>query len=87
MVGIGMGLTSRVDSVAFAVKKAGSRARGAVLASDGFFPKPDGPQAAAKAGIRAIVQPGGSLQDPEVIKVAQKARIPMLLTGERHFKH
>ena len=86
-IGIGMGLTSRVDSVAFALKKAGVRARGAVLASDGFFPKPDGPALAVKAGIKAIIQPGGSIQDPEVIQVAQKARIPMLMTGERHFKH
>jgi len=86
-VGIGMGLTSRVDSVAFALKKAGRRARGSVLASDGFFPKPDGPALAVKAGVKAIVQPGGSIQDPEVIRVAQKARIPMLLTGERHFLH
>ena len=86
-VGIGMGLTSRVDSVAFALKKAGARARGAVLASDGFFPKPDGPALAARAGVKAIVQPGGSIQDSEVIRVAQKARIPMLLTGERHFLH
>lgn len=86
-VGIGAGQTSRVDSVRLALKKAGRRAQGAVLASDGFFPKPDGPQLAVKAGIRAIVQPGGSIQDPEVIRVAEKARIPMLLTGERHFRH
>ncbi len=86
-VGIGTGLTSRVDSVGFALRKAGPRARGAVLASDGFFPKPDGPQLAIKAGVRAIVQPGGSIQDPEVIRIAEKAKIPMLLTGERHFKH
>jgi len=86
-VGIGAGQTSRVDSVLSAVKKAGPRARGAVLASDGFFPKPDGPAFAVKAGVRAIVQPGGSVQDAEVIRVARKARIPMLLTGERHFRH
>ena len=86
-VGIGGGQASRVDSVRFALQKAGRRARGAVLASDGFFPKPDGPQAAVRSGIRAIVQPGGSIQDPQVIRVAQKARIPMLLTGERHFRH
>ena len=86
-VGIGAGQTSRVDSVRTALEKAGRRARGAVLASDGFFPKPDGPAAAIKAGVRAIVQPGGSIQDPEVIQVAQKARVPMLLTGERHFRH
>ena len=86
-VGIGMGLTSRVDSVQFALRKAGVRAKGAVLASDGFFPKPDGPLSAVRAGIRAIVQPGGSVQDPEVIRVAQKAGMPMFLTGKRHFKH
>ncbi len=86
-VGIGAGQTSRVDSVRCALQKAGSRARGAVLASDGFFPKPDGPQLAVKAGIRAIVQPGGSIQDPEVIRVTIEARIPMLFTGERHFRH
>ena len=86
-VGIGGGQASRVDSVRIALKKAGRQARGAILASDGFFPKPDGPQAAVRAGIKAIVQPGGSVQDPQVIRVAQKARIPMLLTGERHFRH
>ncbi len=86
-VGIGAGQPSRVDSVRIALKKAGTRARGAVLASDGFFPKPDGPQAAVRAGIRAIIQPGGSIQDPQVIRVAQRAGVPMLLTGERHFRH
>ena len=86
-VGIGAGQMSRVDSVRAALEKAGRRAQGAVLASDGFFPKPDGPAAAVRAGVRAIVQPGGSIQDPEVIRVAQKARVPMLLTGERHFRH
>ncbi|MBI3318522.1 MAG: bifunctional phosphoribosylaminoimidazolecarboxamide formyltransferase/IMP cyclohydrolase [Candidatus Omnitrophica bacterium] len=86
-VGIGAGQMSRVDSVRAALKKAGKRARGAVLASDGFFPKPDGPGLAVRAGVRAIVQPGGSVQDPAVIRVAQRARIPMLLTGERHFCH
>ncbi len=87
VVGVGAGMTSRVDSVEFAVKKAGKRAKGAVLASDGFFPKPDGPLAAVKAGIRAIIQPGGSIQDEEVIRVARKAGVAMVLTGERHFKH
>ena len=86
-VGIGAGQPSRVDSVLAAIKKAGARARGAVLASDGFFPKPDGPRYAVKAGIRAMVQPGGSIQDPEVVQVADRARVPMLLTGERHFRH
>ncbi len=87
VVGIGAGQPSRVDSVRMALKKAGARARGAVLASDGFFPKPDGPAAAARAGVRALVQPGGSIRDPEVVRVAEKAKIPMLLTGERHFRH
>lgn len=86
-VGIGAGQMSRVDSVKAALAKAGHRAKGAVLASDGFFPKPDGPQYAVRAGIQAIVQPGGSIQDPEVIRVAEKAKIPLLLTGERHFRH
>lgn len=86
-VGIGVGQSSRVDSVRFALKKAGEKARGAVLASDGFFPKPDGPQVAVRAGVAAIVQPGGSVQDPSVIGVADRAGIPMLMTGERHFRH
>lgn len=86
-VGIGMGQPSRVESVRIAVRNAGKRARGAVLASDGFFPKPDGPRAAIRAGVRAIVQPGGSIQDPAVLETARRAGVPMLLTGERHFKH
>ena len=86
-VGIGVGQSSRVDSVRFALKKAGPRARGAVLASDGFFPKPDGPFAAIRAGVAAIAQPGGSVQDPAVIQVADRGGIPMLMTGERHFRH
>ncbi len=87
VVGVGAGQMSRVDSVKIALKKAGTRSKGAVLASDGFFPKPDGPQFAVKAGVKAIVQPGGSVQDPEVVKVAEKAGVPMLFTGERHFRH
>ena len=86
-LGIGAGQTSRVDSVRLAIKKAGAKARGAVLASDGFFPKPDGPRHAVKAGVRAIIQPGGSIQDPHVVAVAKRARVPMVLTGERHFRH
>ncbi|MBI4226708.1 MAG: bifunctional phosphoribosylaminoimidazolecarboxamide formyltransferase/IMP cyclohydrolase [Candidatus Omnitrophica bacterium] len=86
-VGIGVGQTSRVDSAAAALRKAGRRARGAGLASDGFFPKPDGVQVAAKAGIRAIVQPGGSIRDADVIAAADRGRIAMLLTGQRHFRH
>ncbi len=86
-VGIGMGQPSRVDSVRLALRQAGPKAKGAILASDGFFPKPDGPRMAIRAGIRAIVQPGGSVRDAEVIRAAQQGRIPMLLTGERHFTH
>ncbi len=86
-VGLGVGQTSRVDSAAAALKKAGRRARGAVLASDGFFPKPDGVQVAARAGIAAIAQPGGSIRDAQVIAAADRGRITMVLTGQRHFRH
>jgi phosphoribosylaminoimidazolecarboxamide formyltransferase/IMP cyclohydrolase len=85
--GIGMGQPSRVDSAASAFKKAGKHARGAVLASDGFFPKPDSIQLAARNGIKAIIQPGGSIQEPEIIKACDKAGIAMVLTGIRNFSH
>lgn len=86
-MGLGMGQPSRVDSCITALKKAGKRARGAVLASDGFFPKPDSIALAKKYGISAIIQPGGSIQDEEVIKAANKAGIAMVVTGVRHFRH
>ncbi|MBI4313951.1 MAG: bifunctional phosphoribosylaminoimidazolecarboxamide formyltransferase/IMP cyclohydrolase [Candidatus Omnitrophica bacterium] len=86
-VGIGAGQTSRVDSSALALKKAGRRAKGAVMASDGFFPKADGVQVAVRAGIRAIVQPGGSIRDKEVIAAADRGKVAMVLTGQRHFRH
>jgi phosphoribosylaminoimidazolecarboxamide formyltransferase/IMP cyclohydrolase len=86
-VGIGMGQTSRVDSVFMALKRAGKRAKGSVLASDAFFPKADNIALAKKAGITAIIQPGGSVADEEVIKAADKAGIAMVFTGMRHFKH
>ena len=86
-LGIGMGQPSRVDSCRTAFKKAGKRSKGAVLASDGFFPKPDSIRLAARSGISAIVQPGGSIQDEEVIKACDKAGIAMVFTGLRHFKH
>ncbi|MDD5019596.1 MAG: bifunctional phosphoribosylaminoimidazolecarboxamide formyltransferase/IMP cyclohydrolase [Candidatus Omnitrophica bacterium] len=86
-VGIGMGQTSRVDSVYMAVKRAGKRSLGAVLASDGFFPKPDNIALAKKAGIKAVIQPGGSIADQEIIRAADKARMAMVFTGVRHFKH
>lgn len=86
-VGIGMGQTSRVDSVFMAIKRAGQRSSGAVLASDAFFPKADNMDLAEKAGIKAVIQPGGSMADEEVIKAADKAGIAMVFTGFRHFKH
>jgi phosphoribosylaminoimidazolecarboxamide formyltransferase/IMP cyclohydrolase len=86
-VGIGGGVTSRVDAVWLAVRKAGERARGAVLASDAFFPKPDAIEAAAQAGVAAIVQPGGSLSDQEVIDTCNRLGIAMAFTGRRHFRH
>lgn len=86
-VGVGAGQTSRVDAVRLALEKAGDRARGAVLASDAFFPFPDGVVAAAEGGVVAIVQPGGSRRDEEVIAAADAAGIAMALTGERHFRH
>ena len=87
LVGIGAGQMSRVDSVEIAVRKAGERAAGSVLASDAYFPFPDGPEVAAKAGITAIVQPGGSIRDADVIRVANQYGIAMVFTGQRHFRH
>ncbi len=86
-VGIGGGMTSRVEAVRLAVARAGDRARGAVLASDAFFPFPDGVEAAAEAGVTAVVQPGGSIRDGEVIEAANRAGIAMVFTGVRHFRH
>ena len=86
-VGVGAGQMSRVVSVELAVKKAGDKSRGSVLASDAFFPFPDGVEAAAKAGVTAIVQPGGSVKDADVIAAADAAGIAMLFTGVRHFRH
>lgn len=87
LYGVGAGQMSRVDSVKIALEKAGERARGGVLASDAFFPFPDSIPLAAQAGIKAVVQPGGSVKDPEVIAAAQAHGLTMLLTGVRHFKH
>jgi phosphoribosylaminoimidazolecarboxamide formyltransferase/IMP cyclohydrolase len=78
---------SRVEAVEMAVRRAGDRAHRAVLASDGFFPYPDGVEAAAAAGVAAVVQPGGSVKDSEVIAAADRAGIAMVFTGERHFRH
>ncbi len=86
-VGVGAGQMSRVDSVIIAARKAGKLAKGSCLSSDAFFPKEDAIQMAKKAGVAAIIQPGGSIRDAEVIKAADKAGIAMVLTGARHFKH
>ncbi|MFM7207663.1 MAG: bifunctional phosphoribosylaminoimidazolecarboxamide formyltransferase/IMP cyclohydrolase [Planctomycetaceae bacterium] len=87
LVGAGVGQTSRVDAVRIALDKAGDRARGGVLASDAFFPFPDSIELIAGAGIAAIVQPGGSKRDPEVIAAADAAGIPMVFASRRHFRH
>jgi len=86
-VGVGMGQVTRVDSCHLAVDRAGDRARGSVAASDAFFPFADGLQVLLDAGVRAVVQPGGSIRDDEVVAAAQAAGVTMYLTGERHFFH
>jgi phosphoribosylaminoimidazolecarboxamide formyltransferase/IMP cyclohydrolase len=86
-VGIGMGQVNRVDSCRLAVSRAGDRAAGSVAASDAFFPFEDGPQILIDAGVRAIVQPGGSVRDELTIEAAKKAGVTMYFTGTRHFAH
>ncbi|MDQ2661163.1 MAG: bifunctional phosphoribosylaminoimidazolecarboxamide formyltransferase/IMP cyclohydrolase [Actinomycetota bacterium] len=86
-VGVGMGQVNRVDSCRLAVERAGERAAGSVAASDAFFPFADGLQILLDAGVRAVVQPGGSVRDDEVIEAARAAGVTMYLTGERHFFH
>lgn len=86
-VGIGAGQMSRVDSVFISTKKAGELAKGSVLASDAFFPKEDAITLAAKYKIKAIIQPGGSIADEQIIKTADKHKIAMVTTGIRHFRH
>ncbi len=86
-VGIGMGQVNRVDSARLAVTRAGDRARGAVAASDAYFPFADGLQVLADAGVRAVAEPGGSIRDEEVIAAAQAAGVSLYLTGVRHFYH
>jgi phosphoribosylaminoimidazolecarboxamide formyltransferase/IMP cyclohydrolase len=85
--GIGGGQTARVMAVEVAVKNAGALARGSVMASDAFFPFPDGVEAAARAGVTAIAQPGGSKKDADVIAAADRLGLAMVLTGIRHFRH
>ncbi len=86
-VGIGMGQVNRVDSCRLAVSRAGERAAGSVAASDAFFPFEDGPQILIDAGVRAIVQPGGSVRDELTVEAAQRAGVTMYFTGTRHFAH
>ena len=86
-VGVGAGQMSRVDSAKIAADKAQSPLEGAVMASDAFFPFRDGLDAAAERGIRAVIEPGGSVRDQEVIDAADEHDIAMVFTGIRHFKH
>ena len=86
-VGVGMGQVNRVDSCRLAVARAGDRAAGSVAASDAFFPFADGPGILIEAGIRAIVQPGGSVRDADTIAAARAAGVTMYVTGTRHFFH
>jgi len=87
LVGAGAGQMKRVDSTRIAAAIAGARAQGSVMASDAFFPFPDGVEEAAAAGATAIIQPGGSKGDPAVIAAADKANIAMVFTAIRHFRH
>ena len=86
-VGIGMGQVNRLDSCELAVSRAASRVKGSVAASDAFFPFADGLEVLIRAGVKAVVQPGGSVKDDDVIRAAQDAGITMYFTGERHFFH
>ncbi|MFP4482096.1 MAG: bifunctional phosphoribosylaminoimidazolecarboxamide formyltransferase/IMP cyclohydrolase [Thermovirgaceae bacterium] len=86
-VGIGSGFTSRIDAVKWALKQAKDKAQGAVLASDAFFPFADSLEEAAKAGISAVIQPGGSIRDKEVFQAAERLGVSMFLTGARTFRH
>ena len=87
VVGVGAGQMSRVDSVHLAVRKAGDRARGSVLASDAFFPFRDNIDEAARAGVTAVIQPGGSMRDADSIAACDEHGLAMVLTGVRHFRH
>ncbi|MCF6192498.1 MAG: bifunctional phosphoribosylaminoimidazolecarboxamide formyltransferase/IMP cyclohydrolase, partial [Candidatus Hydrothermae bacterium] len=87
VLGVGAGQTNRVRAVELALDQAGEKARGAVLASDAFFPFPDSIERAAQAGIRAVIQPGGSVRDEQVIQRARELGLTLLHTGVRHFRH
>jgi phosphoribosylaminoimidazolecarboxamide formyltransferase / IMP cyclohydrolase len=86
-IGIGAGQMSRVDSVRLAIEKAQSELKDSVLASDAFFPFADGPQLAIEAGVRAIIQPGGSVRDPDIVAAVDAAGLIMVFTSRRHFRH
>jgi phosphoribosylaminoimidazolecarboxamide formyltransferase/IMP cyclohydrolase len=89
-IGIGAGQMSRVDAVKIAVEKAGEHGHdlaGAALASDAYFPFPDGPRVALEAGVKSIIQPGGSKRDQDVIDAVEKASATMVFTHRRHFRH
>jgi phosphoribosylaminoimidazolecarboxamide formyltransferase/IMP cyclohydrolase len=86
-ISAGAGQMSRVDSVKFGASKAVLPLEGSVLASDAYFPFPDGVEEAVKHGITAVIQPGGSMRDPEVIEAANKFGLAMVFTGMRHFRH
>jgi phosphoribosylaminoimidazolecarboxamide formyltransferase/IMP cyclohydrolase len=86
-VGIGAGQMSRVDSVKLAQMKANLPIKGCVMASDAFFPFRDGIDAAVSAGITAVIQPGGSIRDKEIIQAVDEQQVAMILTGMRHFRH
>lgn len=86
-IGVGAGQMNRVGAAKIAIEQAGDKAKGAVLASDAFFPMGDTLELAAKVGITAVIQPGGSIKDEESIKVANEYGIAMVFTGVRHFKH
>jgi len=87
VLGVGAGQMSRVDSVKLAIEKAGDEVRGSVLASDAFFPFPDGVEVAMEAGVAAILQPGGSMRDADVVQACNARGVPMVFTGKRHFRH
>jgi phosphoribosylaminoimidazolecarboxamide formyltransferase/IMP cyclohydrolase len=87
LIGLGAGQVNRAVPVELAVQMAGPRAQGSALASDAYFPHPDGPESAAKAGVKAIIQPGGSKKDEDAIAVANRYRMAMVFTGHRHFRH
>jgi phosphoribosylaminoimidazolecarboxamide formyltransferase/IMP cyclohydrolase len=86
-VGVGAGQMSRVDASWLAARKAGDRAKGAAMASDAFFPFPDAVEVAADAGVTAVIHPGGSIRDEDVLAVAESRGMAVVVTGRRHFRH